>query len=229
MEAGHLRGGRPNVASFHRQYKTALNGTGLRLERTTFRNLASDGGPESRPYGDTLEALALILSAARGESVTPELLGSLIDRPLIDKIPNDVDPDDIPSQEVAIEFRARKILAEFMALPIDTRATIAPTMLERLGKDWAYLDANPPVQMGKVLRQELYRRGIGIEKYAAEVLGGMIPVESLEAIVQGRTPHKKFTMKQILKLQANLVSVDGNTLNFGELAYLAPHLDLPAD
>jgi hypothetical protein len=199
------------------------------LERTTFRNLASDHGPESRPYGDTLEALALILSQARGEAVTPEFLGSLIDRPLIDAIPYEVDPDDIPSEEVTIEFQARKILAEFMALPIDVRATIAPTMLDRLGKDWAYLDANPPLQMGKTLRRELDRRGIGIEKYAAEVLDGMIPVEAVEAIAQGRTPHKKFSLKQLLKLQANLVSVDGDSVGLGEMAYLAPHLDLPDD
>jgi hypothetical protein len=227
--AGHLRAGKPNVASFFRRYKAALSGTGFRLERTTFRRLASDDGPESRPYGATLEALALILSAARGEAVTPGILNSLIDRPLIDAILYEVDPNDIPSEEAAIEFQARRILAEFMALPIDVRATIAPKMLDRLGKDWAYLDANPPVQMGKVLRQELYRRGIGIEKYAAEVLDGTVPLEALEAIVQGRTPHKKFSIQQLLKLQANLVSVDGDTITFAEMAYLAPHLDLPAD
>jgi hypothetical protein len=225
--AGFLRGGKPNVTAFHRHYRTALNGTRLKLERTTFRNLASDGGPESRPYGDTLEALSLILSAARGESVTAGFLDSLIDRPLIDAIPFEVDPDDIPSEEVAIEFKARQILADWLRLPIDARATIAPEMLQRLGADWAYLDANPPVQMGKVLRRELERRGIGLEKYATDVLGGMIPLESLEAITQGRIPQKKFSLEQLLKLQANLVSVDGDTVGLDELAYLAPHLDLP--
>ena len=228
LAAGFIRGKRPNVAAFHRHYKTALNGTGLELGRTTFRNFASDDGPESRPYGDTLEALSLILSAARGETVTAGFLDSLIDRPLIDALPFEVDPDDIPSEEVAIEFKAKRILADWLRLPIDARATIAPEMLKQLGKDWAYLDANPPVQMGHVLRRELERRGIGIEKYAADVLDSMIPLDALEAIVQGRTPYKKLSMDQLLKLQANLVSVDGDSVGLDELAYLAPHLDLAA-
>jgi hypothetical protein len=76
--------------------------------------------------------------------------------------------------------------------------------------------------MGKILSRELERRGIGLEKYASEVLGGVIPIEALEAIYQGRIPKEKFNISQLTRLQENLTSVDGDTVGLDELAYLAP-------
>lgn len=217
--------GRPNLKMFLERYGSQLKTGGGSMSYTTLRTLTAS--PTRRPYGETLTSLAILLSAARGEAVTVAQLNNLIDVPAIDAIPHEVDPDDLPDEEDGEIVIAADLCDRIESLPIDTRKTIAPRLLRLLAEDWAYLDAPPPVQMGQLLQADLARRGIGLERYAADVLNGAIKLADLDAIYHGRKPARDLSIEQILLLQQVIRSIDGDCLTYAELAYLAPNLDLP--
>lgn len=225
VDAGYAKAnGRPNLKAFLEAFSPQLKAAGGKMSYTTLRTLTS--GPTRRPYGETLTSLAILLSAARGEAVTVAQLNDLIDVPAIDAIPHEVDPDDLPDDEDALAVLATDLLRRLADLPIDTRKTIAPQLLRLLSDDWAYLDAPPPVQLAQLLQADLARRGIGLERYAADVLDGEIKLADLDAIYHGRKPARDFSLEQILILQSKIRSIDGDQLTYAELAYLAPNLDL---
>lgn len=226
LDAGFSKSsGEPNIDAFYKAFSGALKKSGLSLSKTNFANLAK--GPSRDPYGKTVEALALILSEAKGERVTVAMLDGLIDRSALEGYDEDVDESELPDESAAAEIKAQNLLDEILELPINARASIAPKLLAQLGRDWEYLDLPDTVRISRLLQREIDRRGIGLEAYAKKVLGGIIPLASLKAIYECRMPDEPLEIDQIVKLQENLKSIDGDDLDIDELLCLAPHLDRP--
>lgn len=220
--AGYTKAsGKPNLKSFLEDFSPRLEAQGGKISYTTLRSLIQS--PKNRPYGETLTSLAILLSIARGEAVTVAQLNDLIDVPAIDAMDAEVDPDDLP--EDAEEIAAEQALQSIKGLSIDARRTIAADLLQLLSRDWAYLVAPPPERLAQLLQADLVRRGIGLERYAAEVLDNEIPLTALRSIYKGQKPSTDLTLVQILVLQEAIKSIDGADLTFEELSYLAPNLD----
>lgn len=217
--------GQPNVDEFYKKFSYALQGTGLKLSKTSFGNQAK--GVENSPFGHTLEAMAVILSAARKEKVTVAMLDSLIDRkPLNDFESLAAAP--LPDDKTAAGVRAEQLLKEIRSLPIDARATIAPQILKMLALDLQYLSGSEYVKVSLLLQFELARRG-GCEAFA-KVMSNIIPADILEDIRDCRMLRNPLTHEQILVLQEHMKSIDGDRIGFKELECLSqlhPNLKSP--
>ena len=218
VDAGSTKtSGQPNVDEFYKKFSYALQGTGLKLSKTSFGNQVK--GVENNPFGHSLEAMAVILSAARGEKVTVAMLDSLIDRkPLNDFELLAAAP--LPDDETAAVVRADQLLKEIRSLPIDARATIAPQILKTLALDLQYLNGSEYVKVSLLLQSELARRGIGCEPFA-EVMSNIIPADILEDIRDCRMLRNPLTHEQILVLQEHMKSIDGDRIGFKELECLS--------
>jgi hypothetical protein len=214
--------GDPNISAFYERYSPVLKGTDLRLGKTSFSNMARGTG--SSPYGASLEALAAILSAAKGDRITVATLDSLIERPSLESFETELDESELPDEKAIQEELAAELLESLRALSLDVRSTIAPKILHILADDWAYLDSPDHIQISQLLSDELDRRGMGLKAYADGPLGGEIPIEILEDIRSGRFPRQPLNKSQILALRKNLRSVDGDTLDLSELDCLM-HID----
>jgi hypothetical protein len=177
-------------------------------------------GTDSSPYGATLEALAVILSAAKGDRITVAMLDSLIERPSLESFETTLDESELPDSKAFQEELAVELLDALRALSLDARSTIAPKILHILADDWEYLDSPDHLQISRLLSDELNRRGIGIKAYAETVLDGEISIEILEDIRSGRFPRQPLSKSQILTLRENLRSVDGDMLDLSELECL---------
>lgn len=212
--------GKPNVDEFYTRFAPALNGTGLKLSKTSFGNQVA--GVANNPFGQSLEAMAVILSAARGEKVTVADLDSLIDRKSLSEF-EQLAAALLPTSEAAASIRAEHLLKALNELPIDARAVIAPCLLRRLSDDWRYLDSPQHVKVSKLLQNELNRRGIGPEAFA-KLMGDVVPAEVLLEIRECRILEQPLTTDQILALQKHMRSIDGDEIEYDELQCLAQRL-----
>lgn len=216
--------GEPNLNAFYDKYAGCLEGTGLYISKSSFGSQVR--GPEREPYGTTMEALALILSTAKREAISVATLDGLIDRKGMAEFKGKVEEDALPTEEQTEETTASHLLADVLALSLNARSIVAPKLLAQLAKDWEYLDLPEPRRIARLLRQELKTRGIGLEVYAKSVLGGSIPLKILKQIHLGQEPTPLLKIDQVIKLQENLRSIDGDALDLSELSCLT-HLDLP--
>lgn len=223
VESGFAKSsGQPNIDAFYKHFSPALKGTGLSLSKSSFGGQVR--GVENSPFGHTLEAMAVILSSARKEKVTVGFLDSLVNRRSLKEFEG-MEESEIPDDDQAAIVRAGQILRLLQELPLNARASIAPKILESLAADWRYLDSPEYLRISQLLRAELERRGVGVEKFA-ELMLDVIPVDALRDIQAGRIPSTPLTSNQILVLQSNLRSIDGDDLHEDELQCLT-HLDRP--
>lgn len=212
--------GQPNVDEFYRKFSYALQGTGLKLSKTSFGNQVK--GVENNPFGHSLEAMAVILSASRKEKVTVAMLDSLIDRKPLTEF-EQLQAALLPTNAEAASIRAEHLLKAIEELPIDARAVIAPCLLKRFALDWRYLDSPQHVKVSNLLQNELNCRGIGPEAFA-KVMGDAIPAEVLQDIRECRILEQPLTEDQILALQRHMRSIDGDEIEYDELRCLAQRL-----
>jgi hypothetical protein len=212
------RSGDPNITAFWEAHKHVLKGKGFKMGPTNFRSQARGEG--HNPSGETMEAMALILSSARRENVTVAMLHDLIDRPQLDKF-SELEDAELPDDDAVAIVRAQDLLSKLSDLPLNARATIAPKILRLLAGDWEYLDSPEHIKISKTLNAELTRRGMGIEVFASKVMGGIITVDILKDIAQNRMPSVALNPAQIVALQKNLRSIDGDRLDPAELECLS--------
>jgi hypothetical protein len=217
--------GEPNVTAFYDKYSGCFKGTGLTLGKSNFAGQVR--GPDHEPYGTTLAALALLLSTAKGEVISVAMLDGLIERDGFDKFSETLEDSKLPTELEAEETVASTLLTDVLSLSLNARSTIAPKLLFQLAKDWEYLDLPEPRRIARLLQEELRMRGIGLEVYAKSVLGGTVPLKTLRAIYTGQAPDPPLKIDQVIRLQENLRSIDGDTLDLAELSCLMNHLDLP--
>lgn len=206
--------GQPNGTAFHRRF-SAPQGSPLYVCPSTWLKQLS--GVERDPDSRTIAGIAAMLSAAKGEEVTVGFLNGLIDRgesslPIADIAP--------PSEGLSEEVVAERLFKDVQSLSIEARATIAPRLLDLLGRDWAYLDAPNIHRVGTLLQAEIKSRNLSLEEFRTTQLKGAISMEALKAIYNRRNPNPALTLEQVIAIQKAVRSIDGDKLDLDELSCL---------
>lgn len=209
--------GEPNILAFIEKYCGDL------MPPTTFRKFASR--LDSRPYGDTIETLAVILSKARREQVTPTFLYNLIENPAgVDDQEFETTAD--IGHESAAEILAARLWDQIEQLPLNARSTICPRILQKLAQDWEYLEMAEPARLGFLIRREAERLGVGLERFHAEKFATVLPFAAIKDLVDRRLPAVRLTRPQLLAIAAVVRNYDGDPISLKSLQFLAPNLKL---
>lgn len=225
LDAGYSKSnGEPNIDAFYKAHEYIVKEKNLTLSKSSFQSQVQ--GPKADPYGTTINALAIVLSHASGKKVTPAILNDLIDREALEEFTDPIEEDLIPGDEVTEQFKALEMLDSIASLSLESRSLIAPKLLALLADDWALLDAPEVIKVARLLHMELKRKAMGVDRFSAKVLGGMIPAESLAEIRDCKIPSKSLTIKQVVKLAENLYMSNGDAVTIQDLQCLVPHLSL---
>lgn len=226
IESGCVMGtGRANLKEFHDRYSPFAVNVGLRLSYGSFKSYALNQKPS--PRIDSQEALAVMLSAAKGVRITPEKMATLINRKALDELATQIKDGDLPGHEMGDGVVAAGLLRKFRNLPIEARRSIAPALLKQLAADWEYLDSDGNAHVAILLRREIDLRGMGLPTYAKKVLGDKIPMPILESIINGNPDPNTIKPDHVLALSEHMRSVDGGKIDIADLQCLNPKLKLP--
>lgn len=220
IESGTTKtSGEPNITAFYDKFCSSLEGSGLRLARASFANYAKKAGPSRDPFPESIEAIAVMLSAAKRERITVAQLHSLIDRPVASDVESELADADLPA--AAPELEAEEVLRSLQSLSIDARAMIVPQILRLLAIDWAFVEMDLHQQIGHQLKAEVATKGMGLEAWGRKYLAE-IPIDTLRLIADGVPLPSPLTGPQITGFQRAVRSIDGGTISAAELAALSP-------
>lgn len=222
IEAGYATAsGRANLAAFYNAMSPCLEGSGLELGYQSFLSYANNKNPN--PRGDKVEALAVLLSHARGAAVLVSDLDGLVNRDALAKFDEEIALDELPDKAEGDTAIAGHLLDNFCKLPIAARQSVAPGLLSQIAFDIEYAESSRPEQLSILLKREINLRGIGLAAYA-KAIGGKVPLENLEAILYRRQQPTPLTLDQLIILSQQMRSIDGANLNVDDLCALNPQI-----
>jgi hypothetical protein len=222
IEAGYATAsGRANLKGFYDTLSPCLEGSGLSLSYQSFMAYANNKNPN--PSGDKVEALAVLLSHARGAAVLVSDLDSLVNREALAKFDEEIALDELPDKSEGDTAIAGHLLNSFCKLPIAARQSVAPGLLNQIAFDIDYAEASRPEQLSILLKREINMRGIGLAAYA-KAIGGKVPLENLEAILYRREHPTPLTLDQLIILSQQMRGIDGENLNVDDLCALNPQI-----